>query len=311
MLTYTLNEFIGNHSHYASIIENPEQLLTAHTHDYYELTLVNSGSCIHHINGVTERLHTACFCLIRPHDYHWYEPSTHNFQLINVIVPPATINALFAYLGNGFEPSRLLDTPMPPSTQMSMQEFQSVQNEFKQLMLYKSLLGKKADALFHITILNLITRQFPMTLAHTHTNVPFWLQWLLLEMQKKENYVEGLSAMWRIVDKSPEHICRSCRKYFHQSPTQLINAIRLREAAIMLQDEEKNIIDICHETGFNNLSNFYHLFKKEFGCSPKRYRENPSKVALQTNYNTLIFPNALPVASPPTRLLPVKIKPNR
>lgn len=165
MLTYTLSEFTNNRQHYASIIENPEQLLTAHTHDYFELTLVRSGACIHHINGDEIPLQTAVLSLIRPQDYHWYEPSTHNFQLINVIVPRTTINAMFAYLGNGFESSRLLDTPLPPTTQMSMSDFQSVQNELKQLILYKNVLGQKADALFHITILNIITRQFPMTLA--------------------------------------------------------------------------------------------------------------------------------------------------
>ncbi len=309
MLTYTLSEFTNNRQHYASIIENPEQLLTAHTHDYFELTLVRSGACIHHINGDEIPLQTAVLSLIRPQDYHWYEPSTHNFQLINVIVPRTTINAMFAYLGNGFESSRLLDTPLPPTTQMSMSDFQSVQNELKQLILYKNVLGQKADALFHITILNIITRQFPMTLAHTHTDVPIWLQWLLLEMQKRENFVEGLPAMHRLADKSQEHICRCCRKFLKRSPTQVVNEIRLRHAARMLVEDERSIIDVCHETGFENLSNFYHLFKKQFGTSPKLFQQAGDRAPLEAyTLADAIFPNALPIAPPPATISPMRKK---
>jgi AraC family cel operon transcriptional repressor len=299
VIKYSLKDF-GYHRNYASIIDNPVQLLTEHTHDYFELTLVRSGSCVHHSNGTKQTLNTACLSFIRPSDCHYYQPLTPGFQIINVCIPGDTISSLFEYLGNGFEPSRLLNAPVAPTIQITMTDFEAVQNELKQLILYKKLLGQKADALFHITLMNIITRHFPMTLAYNHTNVPLWLQWLILEMFKKENYVEGLPAMYRLTNKTQEHICRSCRKYLKLSPSQLINDIRLRQSAHMLINTDEKIIDICHESGFDNLSNFYHLFKKTYGISPRQFRmlKDPTRVQENT-IASAIFPDTLPMGDPP------------
>lgn len=300
MLKYLLSEF-NSKRHYASVIENRAQLLTEHTHDYFELTLVQSGSCIHFVNGKRVPLHIASLSLIRPSDTHYYEPKTADFQLINIMVPQATVDSMFAYLGTGFEPSRLTDTLLPPTTTISMQNFRSVCDSLRNLILYKTLLGQKADALFHITLMNIITTYFPLTLVHTHTQVPVWMQWLVLEMNKKENYTEGVSAMMRLSKKTQEHICRSCRKHLGMSPTQLINDIRLRQAAQMLIETEDSIIDISIETGFNNLSHFYHAFKHTYQMTPRRFREmgDTSLIGQHSIADTMFatLPKAEPVRS--------------
>lgn len=299
MEKFLLAEF-GSKRHYASIIQNPVQLLTEHIHDYYELTLIPSGSGMHHVNGHHEVLTTGCLSFIRPDDCHYYEPLTKNFHIINVIVPSDTIHSLFSYLGDGFEASRLLDAPLPPTVRMSLSTFQAVENELRQLILYKNLLGRKADALFHTTLLNLITRHFPMTFVHNRTNVPVWLQWLVLEMFKPEHYVEGVSAMPRLTGKTKEHICRSCHKHLGLTPTQLINDIRLRQAARRLVETPDPIIDICIETGFESLSNFYHIFKKTYGISPKAFRrlQNSSLIHEYTIVDS-IFPQSIPTGETP------------
>lgn len=300
MLKYLLSEFNPKRN-YAAVIEDRSQLLIEHTHDYFELTLVQSGSCIHHVNGQALPLHIASLSLIRPSDTHYYEPKTANFQLINIMVPQATINAMLAYLGTGFEPSRLTDTSLPPTTTISMQNFRSVCDSLRNLILYKTLLGQKADALFHITLMNIITAYFPLTLVHTHTQVPVWMQWLVLEMNKKENYTEGVSAMTRLSKKTQEHICRCCRKYLGMSPTQLINDIRLRQAARMLVETSDPIIDISIEMGFNNLSHFYHSFKHTYQMTPRRFRDigDPSLIGQNSIANTMF--TTLPKAEPARR----------
>ena len=42
------------------------------------------------------------------------------------------------------------------------------------------------------------------------------------------------------------------------------------------KSEKLDIIDIALESGFENLSTFYHLFKKNKGISPKQYRKRYS-----------------------------------
>jgi AraC-like DNA-binding protein len=53
----------------------------------------------------------------------------------------------------------------------------------------------------------------------------------------------------------------------------LIRLFRLQRSAQMLMEGNKNISEICFETGFNSLSYFCRSFKKEFGFSPTAYRK--------------------------------------
>jgi AraC-like DNA-binding protein len=53
--------------------------------------------------------------------------------------------------------------------------------------------------------------------------------------------------------------------------------IRLGFAARLLVDSTMSVAEICYECGFNNLSNFNRIFKKNKECSPKEFREEYRK----------------------------------
>ena len=56
-----------------------------------------------------------------------------------------------------------------------------------------------------------------------------------------------------------------------ESPGDLIRSVRLRKAAKLLEQNFGNVSEIAAEVGFNNPSNFAHVFKKHFGVSPTEY----------------------------------------
>ena len=58
---------------------------------------------------------------------------------------------------------------------------------------------------------------------------------------------------------------------------QFINQYRLREAIALLSDKTKTsypIRQICEDSGFNNLTTFYKIFKDHTGISPSAYRKS-------------------------------------
>ncbi len=55
--------------------------------------------------------------------------------------------------------------------------------------------------------------------------------------------------------------------------TDFINQLRLNHAAKQIISRDKNIADICFDSGFNNLSNFNRMFKKWKGDTPLQYRK--------------------------------------
>lgn len=53
-----------------------------------------------------------------------------------------------------------------------------------------------------------------------------------------------------------------------------LNTIRLAEVKRLLLHTHKPVSDIAYLTGYNNIPHFNRVFKKEFDCTPKEFRES-------------------------------------
>ncbi|TKC86809.1 helix-turn-helix transcriptional regulator [Trinickia terrae] len=71
---------------------------------------------------------------------------------------------------------------------------------------------------------------------------------------------------------SPYHFLRTFERATGVTPHQYLLRARLRNAAQRLAGEPAKIVDIALECGFNDVSNFNHAFRAEFGASPRAYR---------------------------------------
>jgi AraC-like DNA-binding protein len=285
---------------YAGIISSPTQLAVRHSHDYFEFFMVYRGTGTHRINGGSRTLAKGSVVLVRPDDFHYYADMSADFAIINVLIPSATIHALFEYLGAGFDSRRLLSAKYPPSSQVSPTVFKSLVIELEKLVLSKRVLKSRSDAYFRITLLNLLATCFPMGPTESHTDPPVWLRWLALEMMKVENFTEGLSAMRRLSGKSEEYLSRACRKFFHRSPTEFVNELRLEHTARAIMTTNDKIIDICNNAGFESLTYYYRLFGKRFGMAPRELRRRAGSLDLE---ESLLGSTILDVGIPPAAAL--------
>ena len=60
----------------------------------------------------------------------------------------------------------------------------------------------------------------------------------------------------------------------NQSAGDFITSFRLKKAAILLRESEKNISEIAYEVGFNDPKYFSQKFKRYFGIKPSQYSKN-------------------------------------
>lgn len=88
--------------------------------------------------------------------------------------------------------------------------------------------------------------------------------------------------MNRITVEDILEICPLSRSHFHalfkketgQTFIDYLTALRCDRAADLLAATDKPIIDVAMDSGFNNLSHFYHTFKIRHEMSPKTYRDS-------------------------------------
>ena len=61
---------------------------------------------------------------------------------------------------------------------------------------------------------------------------------------------------------------RDFKKAFDTTPQRWLTQKRLQLAHYQLVEKKKRPIDVCYEVGFENLSHFSYVFKKQFGYAP-------------------------------------------
>lgn len=61
---------------------------------------------------------------------------------------------------------------------------------------------------------------------------------------------------------------------FGQTPKKWQTQKRLEKAKILLETTDKNVSEVCVESGFDNLSWFIQVFKKQYNQTPKQIKNN-------------------------------------
>ncbi|RPE05954.1 AraC family transcriptional regulator [Chitinophaga lutea] len=82
---------------------------------------------------------------------------------------------------------------------------------------------------------------------------------------------------------SPFHFSRIFKSFTGCSPHQFLTAIRLKNAAILLQNTFQPVADIGFASGFNSAEHFVAAFRQRYRCSPSDYRRARTSSALKTD----------------------------
>jgi len=86
----------------------------------------------------------------------------------------------------------------------------------------------------------------------------------------------SLSDVARAACLSPYHFHRSFTVAFGKTPHQYLTAHRLERAAQLLRRTPMSVTQICFDSGFESLGSFSSLFRRNFGTSPREFRNSAS-----------------------------------
>lgn len=77
-----------------------------------------------------------------------------------------------------------------------------------------------------------------------------------------------------VLNMAPSSFCRFFKKKTGITFMEYVKNVRVGMAAKLLAETDKQITQICYESGYNNLANFNHYFKTSMGITPTEYRKN-------------------------------------
>lgn len=81
-----------------------------------------------------------------------------------------------------------------------------------------------------------------------------------------------LSDIAEFLNYDYHYVSRLFKTLFNMSFNSFVNVYRLEKAIELLQAEDKKLVDIAYESGFQSVRSFNASFKKYFGVTPTEYK---------------------------------------
>ncbi|MEK5436094.1 MULTISPECIES: helix-turn-helix domain-containing protein [Paenibacillus] len=256
-------------------VESLSQVSPEHTHDFYEFFILTEGRCRHIVNGAAQLLQSGCLVFIRPDDTHRYEADgDSDCRFLNIPCRKSLINDAFSYLNEEEFLHGILNTPLPRIAMLSQLEMDDFIRSFERIRMLSTLDKVKSRIYLKGILVDTLTQHFFSPETIEQPEFPLWLEHAVSKMHLKENLNKGLHALYELSGRSAGHVNRAFRQYLNQTPTEYINQLRLNVARNLLLTTELRVVEIALESGFDNVSHFYHQFKKYYHQAPLDFRKN-------------------------------------
>ena len=260
-----------------------------HTHEYYEVLVIFSGSIVHTVNGTQFTMHSGDCCLLRFNDCHHHtagisKDTTEQFLAANFMCTKEFFDRVTSIYPAPPFPS-VEENPSPLSFHLSS----SYINKLRKLclLLQTPLISPTPE---NITICTSLVAEFIHTCIRSHATskadgYPSWLQSLIISLQNPENFTKKLIDIASDIPYSYSFIQKQFRQYVGIPPIEYFNSIKLTYAKEVLTNSETSIISIAGALGFESPAHFNHLFKRTFNITPTAYRKQTTSTSGGPNNN--------------------------
>lgn len=243
-----------------------------HTHDYYEIFLVTSGSVVHQINGQSERLMKDTAVLVRPDDCHCYK-SLAGGSILNIALLRTVMEKLYSFTGTEDFVAKLAAAP-PMKAVLPAAVCSLVQD----LFLAAPSHDPKLQTAQLLTISSLLFTSILSGDLSAAPQLPQWLQTLCRRMEQPEEFTLGVRRLYALSPKTPEHTARAFRRHLSKTPGEYVNSLKLSYAQKLFATTDMSVVNVAFESGFESLSNFYTQFSRYAGMPPAAYKKSVYKL---------------------------------
>jgi len=264
-----LNEFArpGEAYHFARILLAKKPPKGRHRHSFHEIFWVEEGGGINFINGQRHVLSAGLAFCIHANDVHSVRTTAgHSMRIVNIAFPSRTwLTLRRRYFG------KLPDFFTGPAGARKWDLAHLLATE---LFTAAEELGHgvRSELKIERFLINFFYRLATLGKGSNTSQLPDWLELACRRLRENMAFAGGVPAFAKLAGRCPEHLARQVRQYMNTTPTDIVNEARLTHAAGELAGDRHSIAEIALDCGIENLSHFYSLFRRRFGCTPRQFR---------------------------------------
>lgn len=251
-----------------------------HSHDYIEVVYMCKGKSTHIINGKKIELRAGELLFIGKNTAHEILITDKDDIGVNFIILPQFFDAPLKMLGNDETPLRrfvltFLENKDDSSGYLHFKvgDVLPVQNLIENL-LYTLIHDTPNKRMINQTTFGLLMLQLlnnTDTLSYGKDSDALAVK---VYRYVEENYCKGsLLELASLLSRDFFGLSREIKKQTGKTYTEIVREKRLSQAAFLLKNTNLRISDISVAVGYENESYFYRIFTKEFGQTPKKFRD--------------------------------------
>lgn len=248
----------------------PGEEFPLHDHDFPEVFWIAEGEVDHTINGQTSRLVRGDLMFIRAQDtHHFLGAGTSGGGVIaNFAIRPDLVTAFRRrYFPQGRH-AWWTRSAVPPLLSLNPADVHALEQAARELGAHTRPDRLATDRFLHelFHLLRASRREAPGAAE------PAWLADARRALRDPQHLAAGVPRLASLAGCSPEHLARTVRRVHGVTPTDLVNRQRLDWAAGELMFTGREITEVALAAGFESLSHFYHLFRRQHGVPPRQFR---------------------------------------
>lgn len=245
-----------------------------HWHPYHELFYVETGACSYMVENEIYDLQMGDFLLIPPHTFHYtryrFGPCRRAavfFREEDVSAPVRqALPGQEAFLGQ----VRILQTPQTHQARVEALLERMVREDALADRYTAPMLGAMLqELLLACCRVCTVLQEVPDRIHTTDREIVRAARFIT------EHYAEPITAadIAAAAGFSPNYLSRRFREAAGFGVHEYLTFIRLRSAAHELASTADSVTEVALRCGFSNSNYFKDAFKKQYGCTPRAYRQ--------------------------------------
>lgn len=256
----------------------PQYTALSHWHDDVEFIVVLSGEMDYNVNGRVVTIHKGEGIFVNSRQFHYgFSKEQKECVFICILLHPmllcSTLSMEQEYVAPLLSNTAFSHWPLHPAVPWEDDILREL------LQMYDSL----DQTAFPLLINGSFCRIWQRLYAHAPKEQPPTPRSTgrLSAVRDMVGYIQEHYAEKISLDDiaAAGHVCKSkCaslfRSYLNQTPVGYLIRYRLEKSILLMASTDMNITQISYEVGFSGASYFSETFRRHFGCSPVRYRED-------------------------------------
>lgn len=261
--------------------DRPNYTEIQHTHNFWEIVLVNGGSGYHNLEGQSFLVGTGDVFLIQKHQNHFFH-SLRDLELINVLYDPEVLELQETELRKlpGYCAMFLLEPHHRKKHNFSSRLHLKRRELSPALQIIEKIetACNEKDAGWEITsLISLQELMIYFSKCYVSAESPDATSLLRVAdviAQLEKGYMRPwtLDDLVQTANMSKGNLIRIFKNATNQTPIEYLIDIRIQHANDLLRKTNLSITEIAYQVGFNDGNYFSRLFKKVQHCSPREYR---------------------------------------